>query len=141
MKPTLLDTGAIVALLDRSERKHEACVAALGEVAGPLVTCEAVIAESCYLVRKMRGAAAAILENIATGAFQVPFQIARSAPQLQRILAKYRDREIDLADACLIHLANEIGSGDILTLDRDFDVYRWGANKPFRRLIPLDPSH
>jgi uncharacterized protein len=56
---------------------------------------------------------------------------------VQKILAKYGDREIDLADACLIHLANELGTGDILTLDRDFQVYRWGRNQPFRMVIPL----
>ena len=49
MKPTLLDSGVIVGLLDRSEIYHNRCVSALEEFAGPLVTCEAVIAESCYL--------------------------------------------------------------------------------------------
>lgn len=100
-------------------------------------TCEAVIAESCYLLRRVKGAGEAVLENVAAGAFQIPLRLAGSAAEIQRILRKYRDREIDLADACLIHLAGEVGSGEILTLDRDFDVYRWGGNKVFRRLIEL----
>jgi predicted nucleic acid-binding protein len=41
---------------------------------------------------------------------------------------------MDVADACLIHLATELETGDILTLDRDFRIYRWGANKPFHLL-------
>ena len=133
----MLDTGVIVALLDRSERQHSACVDAVQAISVPLVTCEAVIAESCYLLRGMAGAAEAVLENLVTGTFQIPFQLSASAPQIQRILRKYQDREIDLADACLIHLANELRTPDILTLDRDFEVYRWGAKKTFRTLIPL----
>ena len=133
----MLDTGVIVALLDRSERQHSACVDAVQAISVPLVTCEAVIAESCYLLRGMAGAAEAVLENLVTGTFQIPFQLSASAPQIQRILRKYQDREIDLADACLIHLANELHTPDILTLDRDFEVYRWGAKKTFRTLIPL----
>jgi predicted nucleic acid-binding protein len=134
MKPVLLDTGVIVALLDRSEQFHTACARIVGELSEPLITCEAVIAESCYLVRNLSGAAEAILENIAAGIFQIPLQLSREAAGVKRILHKYRDHKIDLADACLIHLAGEFGTGDILTLDRDFDVYRWSRAKAFRRM-------
>jgi predicted nucleic acid-binding protein len=102
-----------------------------------LVTCEAVIAESCYLLRHLPGAADAILENVESGTFQIPIRLSVSAPHLRRIFRKYRDREVDLADACLVHMAGELRTGDILTLDRDFEVYRWGANKRFELLIPL----
>ncbi|MEP7353506.1 MAG: PIN domain-containing protein [Acidobacteriota bacterium] len=138
MTPVLLDTGVIVAFLDRRDRHHAACVAALDGLSGPLLTCEAVIAESCYLLQNVDGAKQAILQNISAGIFQIPFQLSRAAAEIQRIFKKYRDREVDLADACLIHLANELRSGDILTLDSDFQVYRWGTNKPFRSLVNLD---
>lgn len=136
MKPVLLDTGVIVALLDRSERYHKSCEAALEAAAGPLMTCEAVIAESCYLLRFLSGAPEAILENVVAGTFQIPFQLSRCASQIQRVLRKYQDREVDFANACLIHLANEFHSGEILTLDHDFEIYRWGINKPFHLLVP-----
>lgn len=137
MKPVLLDTGVIVSLLDSSEYRHLACIEAIQSCAAPLVTCEAVIAESCYLLRKQRGAAERILESVVSGAFQIPFQLASQASEIQRILRRYRDREVDFADACLIHMANELRSGEILTLDRDFEIYRWGANKRFQPLIPF----
>ena len=139
MKPVLLDSGAIVASLDRSENQHESCVEAVQGVIAPLVTCEAVIAESCYLLRRVAGARDAVLENVARGVFQIPLQLSRDVPGVQRILRKYGDREIDLADACLIHLASELKTGDILTLDRDFEIYRWGGARLFRLLIPLGP--
>ena len=75
MKPVLLDTGVIVALLDRSERLHLACARAVRELKAPLMTCEAVIAESCYLLRNLSGASEAVIENVAAGIFQIPFQL------------------------------------------------------------------
>jgi predicted nucleic acid-binding protein len=134
VKPVLLDTGVIVALLDRSERRHEACAEVIRELEAPLITCEAVITESCYLLRNLAGAAGAVIDNVAAGIFQIPFQLSREAASVKQVLRKYRDRQIDLADACLIRLADEFGTADILTLDRDFAVYRWGRNKAFRML-------
>lgn len=124
-----------MALLDRSEQHHASCAMILQPLNRPLVTCEAVIAEACYLLRALPGAAEAILSNVTAGVFQIPFQLARSSAQIVRTLRKYRDREVDLADACLIHLAGELQTGDILTLDSDFRIYRWGSNKAFRILI------
>jgi uncharacterized protein len=137
VKPVLLDTGVIVALLDRSENFHQACAAAIRELEAPLITCEAVLAESCYLLRNLPGAAEAVIENVAAGIFQIPFQLPREALAVQQVLRKYRDRKIDLADACLICLAEEFGTADILTLDKDFEVYRWSRRKPFRILLAL----
>jgi predicted nucleic acid-binding protein len=133
----LLDTGVIVALLDRSEKCHRRCVIALEALERPLVTCEAVIAESCYLVRGLPGAAEAILRNVELGVFQIPFALSRSAAPVLRIMRKYRDLPVDFADACLIHLAEELNTGDILTLDRDFESYRWHRTRPFHLLIDL----
>jgi predicted nucleic acid-binding protein len=134
MKPVLVDTGVIVALLDRSESFHRTCAQTVREVEAPLVTCEAVITESCYLLRNLSGASGAVIENVAAGIFQVPFQLSRDTAGVRRVLQKYKDRKIDLADACLIRLADEFGTADILTLDQDFAIYRWGKNKPFRVL-------
>ncbi len=135
MKPVLIDTGVIVALLDRSESFHQQCADAVRELQAPLITCEAVIAESCYLLRKLSGAPEAIMENVVAGIFLTPFQLSRDAAGVSRILRKYRDRKIDFADACLIRMADEFGTGDILTLDKDFQIYRWRKTKPFRLLI------
>lgn len=135
MKPVLLDTGVIVAWLDKSEQFHSRAAEIVFGLGAPLVTCEAVIAESCYLLRRLPAACEAVLENVAARTFQIPFRLSESAHSIRRIARQYRDRNIDLADACLIQLANELETGDILTLDRDFHVYRWGANHAFHSLI------
>jgi uncharacterized protein len=138
VKPTLLDTGVIVGLLDRSEAHHARCVTALEGLEGTLVTCEAVIAESCYLLRDLPGAAETLLENVERGIFQIPFQLSRAAPTVRAVMRKYRDLPADLADACLIQLADELNTGDILTLGRDFGSYRWRRTRPFRLLVALE---
>ena len=80
MKPVLLDTGFIVALLDRSESFHKTCPRAVREVQAPLVTCEAVITESCYSLWNLSGASEAVIENIAAGIFQIPFSFLEILP-------------------------------------------------------------
>jgi predicted nucleic acid-binding protein len=137
VKPVLLDTGAIVALLDATDNFHQRCAVALAELRAPLITCEAVIAESCYLLRNVEGAAEAILQSVAEREFLLPIGLSEMTADVQRIFRKYRDRQMDLADAALIHLANEFQTADILTVDSDFHVYRWGRNNVFRVLVPL----
>lgn len=63
------------------------------------------------------------------GLFQMVCHLSDEAAGAKGILRKYGDRRIDLADACLSHLADEFGTGDILTLDGDFGVYRWGEEQ------------
>jgi uncharacterized protein len=137
VKPVLLDTGMIVALLDSTDSFHTRCSDAMADVGAPLVTCETVIAESCYLLRDIEGAAEAILHSVATREFLIPISLADVAVPVRRIMAKYRDRNVDLADAFLIHLADEFSTSDILTVDRDFQVYRWGRNHHFQVLVDL----
>ena len=137
MKPVLIDTGVIVALLDRSEKFHQSCADVVRDLEPRLVTCEAVIAESCYLLRNLPGAPEAVIENVVAGIFQIPFQLSQDADGVKQRLRKYRDRQINLADACLILLADEFETADILTLDKDFAIYRWGKNKPFQILLNI----
>ncbi len=134
MKPVLLDTGVIVALLDGSEKAHSRCAQAVHESEAPLLTCEAVIAEACYLLRNLPGASEAVIENVAASNFHIPLQLSQEAGGVRQILRKYRDRQIDLADACLIRMADEFETPDILTLDNDFRIYRWRRNKAFNLL-------
>jgi predicted nucleic acid-binding protein len=137
MKASLLDTGVIVALLDRDERHHERCVETVSDLIGPLVTCEAAIAEACYLLRRTSGAPEAIIRNVASGVFQTPVRLADQANAVEKLLKKYRYVPMALADACLVDLADQMDTGQILTLDRDFEIYRWRSRRKFELLIDL----
>jgi uncharacterized protein len=137
LTPVLLDTGCIVALLDRSEQHHRDSVNAVSTLEAPLITCEAVIAESCYLLRDFEGAAAAVLENVDRGIFQIPYRLAGNAGGVVKLLRKYADVPMAFAGACLVDMASDFQTGRILTLDADFRLYRWGRNRPFELLLPI----
>jgi predicted nucleic acid-binding protein len=139
LTPVLLDSSVFVSLIDRRQRWHAACVNAVELLDRKMATCEAVIVESCHLLRQTHLGKETVIENVSAGTVEIPFQLSQALPQIQRILRKYAGRQIDLADACLIHLAEQLDTPDILTLDRDFDVYRWSRNRPFRRLIQTVP--
>jgi predicted nucleic acid-binding protein len=104
----------------------------------PVATCEAIIVESCYLLQAIPSAVDDVMANVANGTLQIPFQLSVSVQEVQKILHKYRDTPADFADACLIAMADALDTGDILTLDGDFKLYRWKRNRSFHMLIPLD---
>ena len=135
MKPVLLDTGCIVAVLDRSERNHRRCADIVAELDAPLVTCEAVITEACYLLRNLAGAADAVLENVEQGVFEIPFRLDRASAAIRTLLRRYAGVPMDFADACLVNMAEELDSGRILTLDDDFRIYRWRRSRVFDRVL------
>lgn len=126
-----------MALLDRSEQHHRECVDAVSTLGAPLITCEAVIAESCYLLRDIDGAAAAVLENVDRGIFQIPYRLTGNAGGVRKLMRKYADAPMDFADACLVDMASDYRTGRILTLDSDFRIYRWGRNRPFELLLTI----
>jgi predicted nucleic acid-binding protein len=135
LKPVLLDTGCVVALLDRSERHHARCVDVVKGLHSQLITCEAVIAEACWLLRRVRGAPEAILQNVEAGVFALPFRLAASALPVRTLLRKYARVPMDFADACLVHLADAASTGQVLTLDSDFRIYRWRGKRSFELLL------
>jgi predicted nucleic acid-binding protein len=138
MQPVLLDSSVIFAWLNKRDRNHERCARAVFDSRQPIATCEAVISESCYLLQSQPAAIDLVLANITKGNFQIPFRFTECAAAVQELMRKYRDTPASFADACLIAMANQLGTGDILTLDSDFKHYRWRRNRAFNLLIPLD---
>lgn len=131
----LLDTGPLVALLSKDDANHEKARRMFAECAPPFRSCEAVVAEACFLMRKVHVAGPA--DVVALGARGV-YSIAISAEQhwtsIEMLLKKYSDRPISFADACLIRCAEIHQEARILTFDADFGVYKWARNKRFDRL-------
>ncbi len=138
MKPALLDTGFIVALFNKSDRFHARCASILDQLESPLATCEAVITESCFLLRHAPGGPEYVLTNVAKGIFEIPFRLTEAGPSISKLFQKYRNLPSSLADCCLVQMADELDTGDILTLDSDFRHYRWRRNHSFNLLVPLD---
>ena len=133
----LLDTGALVSLLDRSQTHHLNCAAAFADWTGPVVSTEAVLTEATHLLAGIRGGRAACVDFfLSGGALLVPSTVT----SLQRVelLDKYADLPMDFADATLVALAEELDCTSVFTTDRtDFSIYRLKGRKPFR-LVPND---
>lgn len=129
----LIDTGAILALLDRDDRWHRACAEAFAAVALPLATSAAVLAELFHLVGDNRRAVAAAWKFIRSGAVSVAAIGDADLAELDNLMARYHDRPMDFADATLVHLAHRESLFSILTIDHDdFETYRIGRRQRFR---------
>jgi predicted nucleic acid-binding protein len=138
MIATLVDASFFVALYNLRESAHRRCVETLKTIENQLVTCEACITEALHLLNHASAAADAIFTSLEQGALETPFKLNDCPAAVGRIIEKYRDTPCDFADACLIAMADELGTGDILTLDSDFKHYRWKRTRKFNLLIPLD---
>lgn len=134
----IVDTGFWLALANRRDRFHEAAKKALERVREPLITTWPVMTETCHLMAARLNVDAELrfVERARAGAFEIFSLELRHLARVHPLMEKYRDLPMDLADASLVLLAEELGSGRILSTDvRDFHAYRWKNRKPFRNLL------
>lgn len=132
----IVDTGPLVALLNRNDAAHAWVVRQLREIAPPLVTCEAVLAEATYLTRQVAGARAALIEMIGEEFLIIGMSVADHHSALLTMIRRYADVPMSLADACLVRLAEIFPQSPVLTLDSDFSVYRKNGRKVIEVLCP-----
>ncbi len=133
---TLLDTGAILALLDRDDRWHDACVEAFSSLRLPLATSAAVLAELFHLLGDNRHELAAAWRFLSSGAVTVLGIDDTDMAVLEMLMKKYHDRPMDFADATLVRLAQREMLATIFTIDHDdFETYRIDGNRRFR-IVP-----
>ena len=132
-RPILLDTGPLVAFLDRRDEYHAWAVEAWGNCQAPLLSCEAVLSEACFLVRQLPNGPRQVLELLDRGVIHIAFHLEDHLPPVRRLMDKYRQVPISLADACLVRMAEIHANSAVLTLDSDFRLYR----KHGRQSIPV----
>jgi len=129
VKPILLDTGPLVAILNRNDHYHRVCVEQSHLVLGRRFTTWPVLTEAAWLLRKDNRAIQALMSLVSTKAIEVIDLDDIAAGWISNFLNTYSDRQAQLADASLMFLANELRIETIFTLDvRDFSVYRTEHN-------------
>ena len=132
----LIDTGAILALLDRSDRWHERCVNALQDLPLPLGTSAAVLAELFHLLNPGSRELQVAWDFLRSGAVTVLAIDDSDLPALEELMKKYHARRMDFADATLVHLARRESLVTIFTVDHaDFETYRISGRRRFR-IVP-----
>lgn len=128
----LIDTGALLALLDPDDRWHQACVEAFARARLPLGTTTAVLTELFHMIGDSAREVGAGWALVRSGAIRIVSMGDDDLPALQTLMARYHDRPMDLADATLVHAAERLGVSTILTVDHDdFETYRIGPRKRF----------
>jgi predicted nucleic acid-binding protein len=136
----LIDTGAILALLDRSDRWHQQCVDAFRQLRLPLLTTEAVLTEVFHLVGDSRREMEAAWKFVRSGALVLGAIEHEELPQVHTLMSRYWDRPMDFADATLVHLARRERLSVILTIDQGyFASYRIEGKRRFKVLPARSP--
>ena len=135
----LADSGFWIALGNGRDRHHDAARAALERHSGEgFVSTWPVLTEVTHLLcaRVSVSQCVAFVDSIARGACEVPEPPPDALFRAHALMSHYRDLPMDLADASLVILAEDLGEGRILSTDqRDFEGYRWKNRRPFENLL------
>lgn len=134
--PGLLDTGPLVSFLAAGLRHHAWAVEQWKRLRPPLLTCEPVLTEAAFLLKReghpqvTTDALFALLER---GVIRIALAVKDEQADLRALMRRYRNRPMSLADACLVRLSEIHTTGEVFTLDSDFRIYRRHGN----RVIPV----
>jgi len=136
MPAAIVDTGPLVAFLDRAEQHHRWVAERIEELDAPLLVCEPVLAETMYLIARHANGQDALFELLQNGALSVAFRLEEHIGVIRQLLQKYRDTPMSLADACIVRMAEIHDRHVVLTLDSDFSVYRKHGRAPLTVIHP-----
>lgn len=120
----IVDTGILVAYLNRREKYHEWTKNQLSKIFPPLITCEAVIAESCFLLQNIPHGSEKLFELFESELIFLSFQLDREINNIKQLMIQYASVPMSLADACLVRMSELHSNSTIVTLDSDFNIYR-----------------
>lgn len=136
MNRIVVDTGPLVALLNRRDRHNAWVREVLDVVEPPLFTCEAVMSEACFLLSKVAGGAESILRLVSEDVVRIDFRLALELEAVRALMSKFATVPMSLADACLVRMTELEQRSTVLTLDNDFKVYRRNKRQVVPSLMP-----
>ncbi len=133
MRRWLIDTGPLVALLVGDDHWHGWAVEQSKESPPSVLTCEAVVSEALFLLKRDGHGFDDLFGLVDAGFLRVDFDFAGEYARVHALMKRYRDRPMSYADACLVRMAEIHQAALVWTLDRDFQFYR----KHRRQALPL----
>lgn len=129
----IADAGLIIAALDERDADHGCAARLLGRESPPWVVCEPVLAEIAATI----GTPEPVLEMLQVGDLELAFDLGENRAEVLAMARKYRDHEMDLADACVVRMSEWFEDSVVYTVDRkDFTVYRRHGRRPVRCIFP-----
>ena len=132
----LLDTGPLVALIDRRDYYHSWVTTELATIQPPLLSCEAVLSEAWFLLRRVSNGRETLVGLLKSQQILVAFQLNEEVESITDLLTRYLSVPISLADASLVRMAELYPGSFVLTLDTDFVIYRKHKNQPIPVIMP-----
>lgn len=136
MTRVVIDTGPIVALLNRRDRHHAWVREVLDAIEPPIFTCEAVVSEACFLLGRVAGGQDAVLELLASDVVNIDFRMLPEIAAVQGLMRKFATVPMSLADACLVRMTELEAQSVLVTLDGDFRVYRRNRRQIIPTIMP-----
>ena len=136
MTRVVVDTGPLVALLNRRDRHHAWIREVLDTVEAPVFTCEAVVSEACFLLARHTHGQDAVLELLSNGILKLDFRMVGEIDALQGLMRKFASVPMSLADACLVRMTELEAESVVVTLDGDFRVYRRNRRQVIPTIMP-----
>ena len=134
--PYLLDTGPLVSFLASGVRHHAWTVEQWKRLRPPLLTCEPVLTEAAFLLKREGRDTDALFELLERGVIRIALAVQEEQADVRALMHRYRNRPMSLADACLVRLSETHPAGEVFTLDADFHIYRRHGNKVIPVLMP-----
>jgi uncharacterized protein len=136
MTSVIVDTGPLVALLNRRERLHTWVSSILDTIEPPIFTCDPVLSEACFLLHDVSGGQDAVLELVSRGIVRSDFRVASEIDSLRVLMKKFSDVPMSLADACLVRMTELDQHSVVLTMDSDFRIYRRNRRQVVPTITP-----
>jgi len=133
---TLVDTGVLVALLNRKEQHHAWAVEKSRTLPAPLLTCEPVLTETYFLASPLPGGVLRFFEFLNSGMLAINFSVIGERDALWKLIHKYEDLPMSLADACLVRLAELHPGASVFTLDSHLRLYRKNGRQQIPVIMP-----
>lgn len=139
MPQVILDTGPLVALFNRRDTYHEWVLEQIKQISPPMLTCEAVIIEACFLLDKIDSSQShQVFTYLDRGVINIPFVLTDESAEIQALREKYLTVPMSVADACLVRMAENFEHHLIFTLDSDFHIYRKHRHEVINCIIPAN---
>lgn len=134
----ICDTGPLAGFFNRNDQFHAWAKEQFDHIHEPLLTCEAVISETVFLLQDDGLRTDPVFEAIDRGQLRIAFSLESHWPAVRRLLRKYEDVPISMADGCLVRMSELIPDCRVLTADRDFRLYRRNGRNVIPLLAPFD---
>lgn len=132
----ILDTSALIAFVRKQDRYHPWAIKAWQDIAPPMLTCESVLSEVCFLLKNETLGLEAVFDMLKNDVIDVSFSFREEVSNIKSLMSRYNSVPMSFADACLVRMSELVVGSSIITLDSDFRIYRQHRDRAIPVIMP-----